>query len=167
MTATVPPRILGDLAPAGLELAVTCQRCGHVAVVDDHFRTQCKRAERLRVGAAPAPPSPTEPPACTARCRLGSARPRARPRSRGCAAVGHINRLAGRIGGARSNDHGGASLPRRRRLCVTRLRMTLTCVLASEAGGAATGESTEAQTIETTALRRVPGLGARHTNDQR
>ena len=41
MTATVPPRIFADLAPAGLELAVTCQRCGHVAVVDD-------QAPRLR-----------------------------------------------------------------------------------------------------------------------
>jgi predicted RNA-binding Zn-ribbon protein involved in translation (DUF1610 family) len=41
MTMTAPPRVFADLAPAGLELAVTCQRCGHVAVVDD-------QAPRLR-----------------------------------------------------------------------------------------------------------------------
>jgi len=35
MTAAQQPRTFGDLAPAGLELEVTCQRCGHVAVVDD------------------------------------------------------------------------------------------------------------------------------------
>lgn len=31
----LPPRTFADLEPAGLELAVTCQRCGHQAVVDD------------------------------------------------------------------------------------------------------------------------------------
>ena len=30
-----PSRTFADLEPAGLELAVTCQRCGHVAAVDD------------------------------------------------------------------------------------------------------------------------------------
>ena len=35
------PRTFGDLEPAGLELTVTCQRCGHAAVVDD-------QAPRLR-----------------------------------------------------------------------------------------------------------------------
>lgn len=30
-----PPRTFADLAPAGLELQVTCQRCGHVATIDD------------------------------------------------------------------------------------------------------------------------------------
>jgi predicted RNA-binding Zn-ribbon protein involved in translation (DUF1610 family) len=35
MTTTSPPRVFGDLAPAGLELSVACQRCGRVAVVDD------------------------------------------------------------------------------------------------------------------------------------
>ena len=29
------PRTFGDLERAGLEMAVTCQRCGHQAVVDD------------------------------------------------------------------------------------------------------------------------------------
>jgi hypothetical protein len=41
MTTTAPPRIFADLEPAGLELEVTCERCGHVAVVDD-------KAPRLR-----------------------------------------------------------------------------------------------------------------------
>jgi DNA-directed RNA polymerase subunit RPC12/RpoP len=41
MTTTAPPRTFADLEPAGLELEVTCQRCGHVAVVDD-------TAQRLR-----------------------------------------------------------------------------------------------------------------------
>ena len=35
MTTTAPPRTFADLEPAGLELEVTCQRCGHVAIVDD------------------------------------------------------------------------------------------------------------------------------------
>lgn len=34
MTGT-PPRVFADLEPAGLELEVTCQRCGHVGIVDD------------------------------------------------------------------------------------------------------------------------------------
>jgi predicted RNA-binding Zn-ribbon protein involved in translation (DUF1610 family) len=34
MTTTSPPRVFGDLAPAGLELSVACQRCGRVAVDD-------------------------------------------------------------------------------------------------------------------------------------
>ena len=41
MTTTAPPRTFADLEPAGLGLEVTCQRCGHVAVVDD-------TAQRLR-----------------------------------------------------------------------------------------------------------------------
>jgi hypothetical protein len=41
MTQSTPPRTFADLEPAGLEIAVTCQRCGHVAVVDD-------QAPRLR-----------------------------------------------------------------------------------------------------------------------
>jgi DNA-directed RNA polymerase subunit RPC12/RpoP len=35
MTTTAPPRVFADLAPAGLEMSVKCQRCGHEAVVDD------------------------------------------------------------------------------------------------------------------------------------
>jgi DNA-directed RNA polymerase subunit RPC12/RpoP len=35
MTTTAPPRTFADLEPAGLEMAVTCQRCGHEAIVDD------------------------------------------------------------------------------------------------------------------------------------
>ena len=35
MKTSAPPRTFADLARAGLELEVTCQRCGHVAVVDD------------------------------------------------------------------------------------------------------------------------------------
>ena len=38
MTTTAPPRTFADLEPAGLELEVTCQRCGHVAVIDDRRR---------------------------------------------------------------------------------------------------------------------------------
>lgn len=30
-----PPRTFADLEPAGLELAVTCQRCGRQSVIDD------------------------------------------------------------------------------------------------------------------------------------
>lgn len=30
-----PPRTFADLEPAGLELAVVCQRCGRETVVDD------------------------------------------------------------------------------------------------------------------------------------
>jgi predicted RNA-binding Zn-ribbon protein involved in translation (DUF1610 family) len=41
MTTTAPPRVFADLAPAGLEMSVACQKCGHVAVVDD-------QAPRLR-----------------------------------------------------------------------------------------------------------------------
>jgi hypothetical protein len=41
MTTSAPPRVFADLEAAGLELEVTCQRCGHVAVVDD-------KAPRLR-----------------------------------------------------------------------------------------------------------------------
>ena len=40
MTRRMTPRTFADLEPAGLELG-TCQRCGHVAVVDD-------QAPRLR-----------------------------------------------------------------------------------------------------------------------
>jgi DNA-directed RNA polymerase subunit RPC12/RpoP len=35
MTETAPPRTFADLEPAGLEMAVTCQKCGHWAVIDD------------------------------------------------------------------------------------------------------------------------------------
>jgi hypothetical protein len=35
MTTSAPPRTFADLEPAGLEMAVTCQRCGHEAAVDD------------------------------------------------------------------------------------------------------------------------------------
>jgi DNA-directed RNA polymerase subunit RPC12/RpoP len=35
MTTSAPTRTFDDLEPAGLEMAVTCQRCGHEAVVDD------------------------------------------------------------------------------------------------------------------------------------
>jgi predicted RNA-binding Zn-ribbon protein involved in translation (DUF1610 family) len=41
MPRPMTPRTFGDLEQAGLELAVTCQRCGHAAVVDD-------QAPRLR-----------------------------------------------------------------------------------------------------------------------
>jgi ribosomal protein S27E len=41
MATMAPPRTFADLEPAGLELEVTCQRCGHVTVVDD-------TAQRLR-----------------------------------------------------------------------------------------------------------------------
>ena len=35
MTSTAPRRTFADLEAAGLEMAVTCQPCGHEAVVDD------------------------------------------------------------------------------------------------------------------------------------
>ena len=49
MTTSAPPRTFADLEPAGLEMAVTCQRCGHEAVVDD-------------TDVAPAQPAHCRPP---------------------------------------------------------------------------------------------------------
>ena len=54
MTTTAPPRTFADLEPAGLELEVTCQRCGHVAVVDDtapRLRHQRLAGRRYRCAA--------------------------------------------------------------------------------------------------------------------
>ena len=51
MTTTAPPRTFADLEPAGLEMAVTCQRCGHVAVVNDQapgLRNQRLAGRRYR-----------------------------------------------------------------------------------------------------------------------
>jgi predicted RNA-binding Zn-ribbon protein involved in translation (DUF1610 family) len=51
MARPMTPRIFADLEPAGLELAVTCQRCGHVAVVDDQaplLRNQRLAGRRYR-----------------------------------------------------------------------------------------------------------------------
>ena len=41
MTTLAPPRVFTDPEPAGLELEITCQRCGHLSVGDD-------QAPRLR-----------------------------------------------------------------------------------------------------------------------
>jgi len=66
MTTSAPPRVFADLEPAGLELEVTCQRCGHVAVVDDtapslrHQRLAGRRyrcAQCARVGSPSTPAS--------------------------------------------------------------------------------------------------------------
>jgi hypothetical protein len=51
MTTTAPPRVFADLAPAGLEMSIARQRCGHVAVVDDqapHLRNQRLAGRRYR-----------------------------------------------------------------------------------------------------------------------
>jgi DNA-directed RNA polymerase subunit RPC12/RpoP len=51
MTTSAPPRVFADLEPAGLELEVTCQRCGHVAVIDDtapRLRNQRLAGRRYR-----------------------------------------------------------------------------------------------------------------------
>ena len=61
MTTTAPPRTFADLAPAGLEVEVTCQRCGHVAVVDDtaprlrHQRLAGRRYRCAQCGAIGLP----------------------------------------------------------------------------------------------------------------
>ena len=61
MTTTSPPRVFADLEPAGLELEVTCQRCGHVAVVDDtaprlrHQRLAGRRYRCAKCGAIGLP----------------------------------------------------------------------------------------------------------------
>ena len=43
MTQTAPPRTFADLEPAGLEMAVTCQKCGHWAVIDDKAPKEKKK----------------------------------------------------------------------------------------------------------------------------
>jgi predicted RNA-binding Zn-ribbon protein involved in translation (DUF1610 family) len=51
MTTTAPPRVFANLALAGLEMSVACQRCGHVAVVDDQtprLRNQLLAGRRYR-----------------------------------------------------------------------------------------------------------------------
>jgi DNA-directed RNA polymerase subunit RPC12/RpoP len=61
MTTTTPPRTVADLEAAGLEMAVTCQRCGHKAVVDDtaprlrHQRIAGRRYRCARCGAIGLP----------------------------------------------------------------------------------------------------------------
>jgi hypothetical protein len=61
MTTTAPPRTFADLALAGLELEVTCQRCGHVAVIDDtaprlrHQRLAGRRYRCAQCGAIGLP----------------------------------------------------------------------------------------------------------------
>ncbi len=61
MTTTAPPRTFADLEPACLELEVTCQRCGHVAVVDDtaprlrHQRLAGRRYRCAQCGAIGLP----------------------------------------------------------------------------------------------------------------
>jgi hypothetical protein len=58
---STPPRTFADLEPAGLELEVTCQRCGHVAVVDDtapmlrHQRLAGRRFRCAQCGAIGLP----------------------------------------------------------------------------------------------------------------
>ena len=49
MTTTSPPRTFRHLTPAGLELEVTCKRCGHVAVVDDHAIVRSSLRARLDI----------------------------------------------------------------------------------------------------------------------
>jgi hypothetical protein len=52
MTTTAPPRTFADLEPGGLELEITCQRCGHVAVVED-IAPDAKRGEAwMQLGSA-------------------------------------------------------------------------------------------------------------------
>lgn len=49
--ALPPLRTFADLEPAGLELGVTCQKCGHQAVVDDRspkLRNQRVAGRRFR-----------------------------------------------------------------------------------------------------------------------
>jgi hypothetical protein len=51
MTTLTPTRTFADREPAGLEMAVTCQRCGHEAVVDDidvRLRNQRLAGRRYR-----------------------------------------------------------------------------------------------------------------------
>jgi hypothetical protein len=51
MTTTAPPGTFAYLAPAGLEMSVVCQKCGHEAVVDDtapRLRNQCIAGRRYR-----------------------------------------------------------------------------------------------------------------------
>src|SRR3979490_596551 len=48
MATAAPPRVFADLAPAGLEMSVACQKCGHVG--------------GRRPGAAPAQSAPGRPP---------------------------------------------------------------------------------------------------------
>ena len=61
MTTSAPPRNFADLEPAGLELEVTCQRCGHVAVIDDtaprlrHQRLAGRRYRCAQCGAIGLP----------------------------------------------------------------------------------------------------------------
>ena len=61
MTTTAPPRTFADLEPAGLELEVTCQRCGHVAVIDHtaprlrHLRLAGRRYRCAQCGAIGLP----------------------------------------------------------------------------------------------------------------
>ena len=61
MTTAAPPRTFADLEPAGLELEVTCQKCGHWAVVDDaspklrHQRLAGRRYRCVQCGAIGLP----------------------------------------------------------------------------------------------------------------
>jgi DNA-directed RNA polymerase subunit RPC12/RpoP len=61
MTTTATPRVFADLAPAGLEMSVKCQRCGHEAVVDDtvprlrHQRIAGRRYRCQQCGAIGLP----------------------------------------------------------------------------------------------------------------
>ena len=56
-----PPRTFADLEPAGLELAVTCQRCRRQAVIDDasptlrHQRIAGRRFRCMACGAIGLP----------------------------------------------------------------------------------------------------------------
>ena len=62
MITRAPPRVFADLEPAGLELEVTCQRCGHVAVVDDQapdLRNQRLAGRRYRCAQCGAIGLPT------------------------------------------------------------------------------------------------------------
>ena len=61
MTTSAPPRVFADLEGAGLELEVTCQKCGHWAVVDDtaprlrHQRLAGRRYRCAQCGAIGLP----------------------------------------------------------------------------------------------------------------